>query len=595
MHRARARVLAFTLAAMTLASEASAAPRLTKAPKLETFVAADYPEEELARGRSATVVLAIAISESGEVKEVAVVESAGAAFDAAAVAAAKKFVFEPAEIDGKPGPVKITYRYLFEPKVAAPTSGKLRGVVVAKGTGAPLGKVTVELAGASPHTTTTGEDGTFAFDELPPGDVRIALSRADMTRQETQETIEAGRTLDARYTVELDARGEDAKDGDEDKDDLEVVVVAPRLVKQVASTQVSADEARRLPGTQGDVLKVVENLPGVARATAGSGQVVVWGAAPQDTRTYVGAVRIPMLYHFGGLRSVLHNDAVEAVQLMPGGYGVAWGRGLGGLVHVALRDLPRDRLHGGAQLDLLDASAAVSGPIADRLAARVSARRSHVADAAGLLSDQRFQEFFTLPEYHDAQGRVRYDLGEGEFVELGGMLSGDRQSRTQPSNDPSLRVSDTRTVSFERLDLAYKKVLSDRSEIEVAPWYGHDEYGRFGNFGAVPTSLTTESHLAGFRSEWRGRVAEPVTARVGFDLEIVQSTTERRGSITSPPREGDAYVFGRPPADQVNADVWKTTIASAAPYSEVDWAPFGEKLHLTPGRSVRAAFDDSRW
>ena len=35
--------------------------------------------------------------------------------------------------------------------------------------------------------------------------------------------------------------------------------------------------ARRVPGTQGDVLKVVENLPGVARASIGSGQLVVWG------------------------------------------------------------------------------------------------------------------------------------------------------------------------------------------------------------------------------------------------------------------------------------------------------------------------------
>src|SRR6185436_7347811 len=113
---------------------------------------------------------------------------------------------------------------------------------------------------------------------------------------------------------------------DAEKDDFEVVVVAPRLVKQVVSTEVGAEEARRVPGTQGDVLKVVENLPGVARATAGSGQVVVWGAAPQDTRTYVGAVRVPMLYHFGGLRSLVHGDHVAGVELVPGGYGAAYGR-----------------------------------------------------------------------------------------------------------------------------------------------------------------------------------------------------------------------------------------------------------------------------
>lgn len=573
--------LTLLVAITSHATGAHAQPHLTKAPELVEFVEAQYPEDALAQGRSATVVLQVAISATGVVEDAAVVQSAGATFDAAALEAVKKFKFHPAEIDQKPAPVKITYRYEFKPKVIAPTTGKLRGVVVAKGTGEPLANVTVEIEGVG--KTTTNAAGEFSFDDVPPGEVKVALSRADLTRLQTQETVAAGHVVDARYTVELPARSPEGAVNDDDKDDLEVVVVAPRLAKQVVSTEVSAEDARRVPGTQGDVLKVVENLPGVARATAGSGQVVVWGAAPQDTRTYVGAVRVPMLYHFGGLRSVIHNERVKSVELIPGGYGAAFGRGLGGLVLVTPRDPVKDRLHGSAQLDLLDASAALSGPITRRASFAISARRSHIDNAAKLIEDQSFQEFFTIPRYHDGQARVRYELGPNEHVELGGLVSGDRQSRTQPSNDPSRRVSETRTLYFQRVDLAYHKQLGDGAEVDVSPWYGHDEVGRFGDFGGVPTSVETDSHLAGFRSEWRGRLAKPVTARVGFDFELVQSTTTRAGSITSPPREGDAYVFGRPPADQINSDRWKTTIASAAPYGEVDWSLFDERLHLTPG------------
>ncbi len=556
-----------------------ARPRLTKAPELIELVEADYPKEELAAGRSATVVLQLAVSASGAVDDAVVVQGAGAAFDAAALEAVRRFRFRPAEIDHKPAPVKITYRYTFTPKLEAPTTGKLRGVVVAKGSGQPLSGVTVDIEGVG--KVVTSADGTFAFDDVEPGEVKVTLSRDDLTPLQTHEAIEAGRTLEARYTVELPAPASSADDAD--KDDFEVVVVAPRLVKQVVSTEVGAEEARRVPGTQGDVLKVVENLPGVARASAGSGQVVVWGAAPQDTRTYVGAVRIPMLYHFGGLRSVLHNDRVASVELIPGGYGAAFGRGLGGLVRVTSRDPARDRLHGSAQLDVLDASAAVTAPIGERLSFALTARRSHIADAAKLLEDQSFQSFFTLPQYHDGQARLRYQLGQNEWIEAGGLLSGDRQSRTQPSNDPSHRVSETRKLYFERYDVAYHKVLADGAEVDVAPWYGHDKSGRSGNFGGVPTSIETESHLVGFRAEWRGRIAKDWSARTGFDFELVQSSSVRTGSITSPPREGDAYVFGRPPADQVSADRWKTTIASAAPYAEGDWALFDDRLHLTPG------------
>lgn len=556
-----------------------ARPRLTRAPELVRFVEAEYPKEELAAGRSATVVLQIAIAASGKVDEAVVVESAGPAFDAAAVDAVRRFEFRPAEIEHKPAPVKITYRYAFTPKIEVPTTGKLRGVVLAKSTGKPLSGVTVEVEGAG--KVVTGGDGAFAFDDVPIGDVKVTLSRDDLTPLQTQEAIEAGRTLEARYTVELPGPAASADDGD--KDDFEVVVVAPRLVKQVVSTEVGAEEARRVPGTQGDVLKVVENLPGVARASAGSGQVVVWGAAPQDTRTYVGAVRIPMLYHFGGLRSVLHNDRVASVELIPGGYGAAFGRGLGGLVRVTSRDPARDRLHGSVQLDLLDASAAITAPIGDRLSFAITARRSHVADVAKLLEDQSFQSFFTLPQYHDGQARLRYQLGQNEWVEVGGLLSGDRQSRRQPDSDPSRRISETRKLYFERYDVAYHKVLADGAEVDVAPWYGRDRSGRAGDFGGVPTSTETESHLVGFRAEWRGRLAKHWSARTGFDFELVQSESVRSGSITSPPREGDAYVFGRPPADQVSADRWKTTIASAAPYAEADVGLLDDRVHLTPG------------
>src|SRR6185369_16470457 len=62
-------------------------PRLTRPPKLSKFVEAPYPESEKASGRTASVVVQIAISATGTVDAVKVIESAGPAFDAAAVAA----------------------------------------------------------------------------------------------------------------------------------------------------------------------------------------------------------------------------------------------------------------------------------------------------------------------------------------------------------------------------------------------------------------------------------------------------------------------------------------------------------------------------
>src|SRR5690606_29879259 len=141
------------------------------------------------------------------------------------------------------------------------------------------------------------------------------ILRPELEPLTTDETIVADEELAVVYEVgEPQAEVVDSSD-----DDLEIVVVAPPLRREAVTTRVAADEAARVPGSSGDVVRVVESLPGVGRSTAGSGQLVVWGAAPGDTRIYVDGVPIPRLYHEGGLRSVVHPSLVDGLELSPGG------------------------------------------------------------------------------------------------------------------------------------------------------------------------------------------------------------------------------------------------------------------------------------
>src|SRR5690606_29674037 len=124
------------------------------------------------------------------------------------------------------------------------------------------------------------------------------------------------------------------------------------------------------------VVRVVENLPGVARSAVGSGQLVVWGAGPEDTRTYVDGVPIPRLYHEGGLRSTVHSGVVTSVELVPGGYGAAYGRGLGGIVRIDTHTPDRRGVHGSLAADVFDASAMLGAGIGARSSAAATARVS---------------------------------------------------------------------------------------------------------------------------------------------------------------------------------------------------------------------------
>ena len=91
---------------------------------------------------------------------------------------------------------------------------------------------------------------------------------------------------------------------------------APRARSPSAPSRPT--EIERIPGTNGDALKSIQNLPGVARPPALLGLLIVRGSAPQDTQTFVDGTPVPLIYHFGGLSSVVPTEVLDEDRLLPG-------------------------------------------------------------------------------------------------------------------------------------------------------------------------------------------------------------------------------------------------------------------------------------
>jgi TonB family protein len=568
------------LAGLSIVAPASAqdpGQRVIVPPKLVTFVEAEFPPSEVAAGKGSAVLLQIAIDAAGKVAGVAVLESGGPAFDVAAVAAARQFVFTPATVNGAPIPVKISYRYQFTvtEKLIKKQTADFEGVVRDRHSKQPMPNV--RIAVDTGQTAITDEQGKFQILDIVPGDHLVTISGETLATVGTTETFEASKKIDATYEVE---RKKVAAAGDEDD---EIVVTAPRLKKQVVSTEVQATQATRVPGTQGDVLKVVENLPGVARAAAGSSSLVVWGSAPQDTRVYVDGVHVPLLYHGGGYRSILPSDFVKSVELVPGGYGPSYGRGLGGLVTVAMRPLDDDGFHGSVGADVIDASADVRAKLSDRVHVAAGVRKSYLDTVLASVTSEDVGDIVPIPRYWDSQLRVSYELAPHESIELGGLVSSDRIANTLTNPDPSLTTRQTTGTDFQRISLRYEKHLGDSAVVTVVPSFGFTYTTLANSYGPIVTDATNHSTLFGLRADWHGPLMDHVRGAVGVDVEVVASSLHRDGSIGAPPREGDLYVFGEPPPAQVNVDDWKTVIGSLAPYAEADIALFDDRLHVIPG------------
>jgi hypothetical protein len=114
----------------------------------------------------------------------------------------------------------------------------------------------------------------------------------------------------------------------------ETIVTAPQAPSQSGEFTLGRQAAATLPGAGGDPARAVENVPGVGRLAPTSDGLVLWGAAPQESRILLDGVELPALFHFGGWRSIVPVDALGRVSLVPGAFGASLGRALGGIVAI---------------------------------------------------------------------------------------------------------------------------------------------------------------------------------------------------------------------------------------------------------------------
>lgn len=548
---------------------------ITKPPKLLKFVPAVYPKAKHDAGITASVLLSIEIGDDGTVGDVQVIKSAGAEFDAAAIAAVKQFVFEPADIDGQPAPVKITYRYDFtivEQMVKAGPQINFDGTVIERFSKHPLANVQVKILDLGGVTATTDADGKFAFTDVPPGNYRVQLSHPKLVTVTTEETISPGKRRTVKYLVEQKEEGDEG---------ISIVVRAPRIKKEAVETRIRTEEARRVPGTQGDTLKVVQNLPGVARSSFGSGELIVWGSAPTETKVNVDGVEIPALYHVGGFRSTVNSDMVRSLDLAPGGYGAEYGRGLGGLVRIDLGPLPKEGTHGYVAADVLDSSALLTTAVTPRLRVGVAGRISYLDRLLPLVSSRDVGDYVPIPRYDDYQARATLALRQDEELAFTFLASDDHLRRAIPSDDPDQIRSQNTDTSWKRFIVRYTHLLPDGASIAVTPSFGYDSTDEQDLFGSTPVDVKSTTWQYGLRASYRRKVAPSTTLSFGVDMQARSATLNRIGSLTLPAREGDIFVFGQPPRNDIAADHWHVLIIDTAPYINAE-IHVG-RLSLVPG------------
>ncbi len=359
-------------------------PPILVMPTLVEFVQAPFPEAALEAEIEGIVLLLIEIDETGAVTSVEVLEAAGWGFDEAAHEAASQFVFTPAEDETGPVPVMIEFEYGFvldaaqvegavpDEEVAetleeAPLPVNLEGFLIEMGSRAVVAGQVVTLAD-SEVTAETDAAGHFEFRGVPVGPLTLRVVSADHQVLEKSLEVTEGEVTEVRLWIKPTGYEEEA------------VGTYRRPGEDITRRTLTISEIRRVPGTFGDPVRVIQNLPGAARSPFGTGLLIIRGSNPEDSAVYVDGIRIPIIYHLGGYASIFNSDLVETVDYLPGGYGVQYGRSLGGVVDVTTKSETSEQTRLTWSTDIMDSGGMVEGRFGKDKQHHyaVAARRSYI-------------------------------------------------------------------------------------------------------------------------------------------------------------------------------------------------------------------------
>lgn len=567
-------------------------------PELEHYEPPVYPDELGPEGPLATVRLELTVEADGSVSDALVIEASHEGFGEAAVQAARSLRFRPALVNGQARKVKIGFEYQFEPPESitaepAPTSdapevtwGDLEGSVFISGPDKPLPGVDVLVSDplGNKYTAVTDEEGRFRIEGLPPGVYRVQIQPDGFESYRGDESITAGEATSVTYRLAPEAA------------ENEIIVRGERPPREVTKRTLERREIERIPGTSGDALRSIQSLPGVARPPGLAGLLIVRGSAPQDTGYFVDGTSVPLIYHFGGLSSVIPTELLDRIDFYPGNFSVRYGRVMGGIVDAGFRSpntdcygpygAPTERkgcFHGMAQVDLIDARILVQGPIAKNWTFAVAGRRSYIDSWLKPVLESAGSSVTSAPVYYDYQVLVDYSSEPGERLSLRFYGSDDRFETiiTNPAaSEPGFGGNLRYATAFSRVQALYQKELTDRVSLDAQLSVGTESID-FGLGGNLRFDLRTVPVY--LRSEIGYKVHRTLRANLGLDFSLspydifVRVPPPDQPLSTSPAREtADSGMVFRP--------AW---------YADLEWQPTS-RFRFVPGLRVDFARDSGQ-
>lgn len=405
---------------------------------------------------------------------------------------------------------------LFVSSTAVFAQIKIEGKLYEKGTRIPLKETDVFIL---PHKlkATTDAQGVFVFDLVPEGPFQFVVTGTGYERLEKDDNADLnGNPRRVLFLEKTSYSG------------FETTIVGQNKKRDDSQKSLKGSQFATLPGAGGDPVKAVQNLPGVNRVGGFSSQVVIQGSAPQDTRYDVDGHEIPIVFHFGGLTSVVMPEAVEQVDYLSAGYGPEYSRAMGGVISLKTRDpdvKDRDR-KGFFFVDTLKMGALMEGKINDHSSYLISGRYSYIGFF--LKQAMKKEESFNLtvaPEFSDLTFIYKNKLNERDDLKVDFLASRDTLSfllKEPLKDDPKIRGNFSNETNFVRFIPQWTRKWDGERVSRLSAGVGRD----LTSIDIGDEYLRAQVWRLTVRGEWEQKMAKNWLGQIGFDNQYAQSQVD---------------------------------------------------------------------
>ncbi len=296
-------------------------------------------------------------------------------------------------------------------------TGSIRGRVYNEKNNEPLPFTNIVIFGSNIGST-TDLDGNFLFTGITPGFVRLQVSAVGFERKVTEEfQVTNARTA----TVDIPMRAIDLQ---LDEVIIEAPVFQRREESPVSLRRLGISEIERSPGSNRDISKVIQSLPGVAFTPAFRNDVIIRGGGPNENRFFLDGVEIPNLNHFatqgasGGPVGIINVDFVREVEMYSSAFPANRGNALSSVFEFRQVRGDSEKFNFRGTVGASDLALTMDGPLGQNTTIIFSARRSYLQFLFSVIG------LPFLPTYNDFQIKTDTRLSEKEeltFIGIGAL------------------------------------------------------------------------------------------------------------------------------------------------------------------------------